>query len=348
MACFADLEEAEAAYCTPFLAAPLTFRRWAYFVEHAVIESAADLSAADKTALVLHTNGLLPVSKGSCKVCSAMYRYSTHRSAVLGICLGCDCGAEFTILRHSQFATRRLDTYVPALLFWVAGYDVALIARELELSQQYIIEECTREWQEQLSEFVMDSMWEHDQKVGGPGIIVQIDECFINRGKPCSAPFHTSGNRQGKLAHWIWGAVGEDGFDAGDLVLHVLPDDVDHPRGAAVLEDIMRQTIADGSIVVHDDWGAYRAIDWSSLPFVHEPCCVVNHSKEIVNTHGPHTKIIDSVWGVLKLWLRQKFHGTLPKARRVLELSVLEFVWRRRAGLCPIQCWIRQLRESMV
>ena len=49
-------------------------------------------------------------------------------------------------------------------------------------------------------------------------------------------------------------------------------------------------------MILHDDWGAYCAMDWDSLPFTHSPASVVNHSKEIVNLWGMNTNRIDSVW----------------------------------------------------
>ena len=74
-------------------------------------------------------------------------------------------------------------------------------------------------------------------------------------------------------------------------------------------------------------------LDWSTLPFRHEPCCVVNHSKEIVNVFGLDTNRIESVWGALKRWLRKRGGGRLPLGRVSVELCVWEFLWRKKAAM---------------
>jgi hypothetical protein len=88
--------------------------------------------------------------------------------------------------------------------------------------------------------------------------------------------------------------------------------------------------VAPGSRVVHDDWGAYRAIEWETLPFTHDVRSVVNHSKEIKNMFGEHTCHIEGVWSSLKVWLRARYGGYLPKSVSSIEGSIIEWLWRQR------------------
>ena len=133
----------------------------------------------------------------------------------------------------------------------------------------------------------------------------------------------------------MWGAVAEHGLHDGHVVF-VLLDDLDLGRSANALTQAVLKCIAPGSCVIHDDWGAYRAVQWESLPFDHDSRCVVHHSKEIVNIFGEHTNTIESVWGVLKKWLRSRHGGKVPSDPETLEGELWEFVWRKKApdGMC--------------
>lgn len=106
----------------------------------------------------------------------------------------------------------------------------------------------------------------------------QIDETLLNRKKKAAAPFCRQ--RRPVKQRWLWGAATADGLRGGQVAF-VLLLECGKPRGAAALRAALLATIAPGSLVIHDDWGAYRAIDWSTLPFEHSPRSVVNHSKEI-------------------------------------------------------------------
>ncbi len=81
-------------------------------------------------------------------------------------------------------------------------------------------------------------------------------------------------------------------------------------------------TVAPGSRILHDDWGAYRALPWSSLPYEHSPRSVVNHSKEIRNIFGESTNHVEALWSSLKRWWRAHHGGRMPTDEDERRLAV--------------------------
>lgn len=316
MARFATVDEAETCYKDELLQHHLTIRRWLYFVDHARIDDQPTWQPQDRAAAVLAAQSLLPVIEGApCKGCNEVPRLRRFDGKLLGMVCECGCGRNQSILKGSMFENHPPEKYVPAMLLFVQGSQnrsMATLASDVDI-QRRTLREWSTEWQGIMGDQLATYPWIAGTKVGGPGLIVQVDESFFNRPKRGSRAFCASAGAR-RRQRWIWGAVGEDGANIGDVFLLVLPEDDDPARSAAVLMECLIVAVARGSIIVHDDWGGYRKIDWAKLKreydFEHRPECVVNHSKEIVNLWGFHTQRIEAVWGVLKRWLWHWLLGT--------------------------------------
>ncbi len=131
------------------------------------------------------------------------------------------------------------------------------------------------------------------------------------------------------------------------MVFFLLPSNVAKPRGAAALRAALLRFVRPGSRIVHDDWGAYRAMDWTTLPFAHDARSVVNHSKEIKNRFGQHTNHIEAVWSSFKRWLRRRLGGRLNSS--LLPGYISEFLWLARVPPGPaarMQALLALLRET--
>ena len=342
MAVYEDVEHAVQVLRDEFSGGRFTLRRWCRFLENASVRSAPDFDFKDKSALLLYALDLLPMARGACPVCHGIIDYGTEAGKTLGISCRCLCPSR-DVLANSVWRRLQIEHYVPCMFLFVCGYDLGNLRAEFDLYERTISDWVTQ-WQELMADQVVHQEWPMGRQVGGPGVVVQVDESFINKGKPATSPFHCARHER-RTARWVWGAVGEDGLGTGDVYITLLPEDVSSPRGAPYLRSLLLALVAPGSIVVHDDWGAYRAIDWDKLPFQHEPCCVVNHSKEIINIYGFHTNRIEAVWGVLKQWLRKRFHGRLPRDRDGVELAVYEFLWRKKTADTSFEVWVELLRS---
>ena len=119
-------------------------------------------------------------------------------------------------------------------------------------------------------------------QIGGPGLVVEIDESLISRRK----------NNVGRVPDepkWVFGAVCRD-TRRGFLQI------VDNDRSAARLLPLIQEHIAPGSIIHSDGWAAYNGI--ANLP-VQPPYqhLMVNHSENFVDPiTGACTNLVENYW----------------------------------------------------
>ena len=155
---------------------------------------------------------------------------------------------------------------------------------------------------------------QHPIKLGGPGVIVQIDESLY-RHKPKS---HRGRAMQNEV--WILGLVDTSHPPALGYMQVV------HQRDAATLLPIVQAHTLPGTIIHSDDWAAYRRV--ASLPNVAQHD-TVNHPVEFVNsTTGTHTQNIESYWNKTKI----KFKRMKECHASMLPSHLDEFMWRERVG----------------
>ena len=124
-------------------------------------------------------------------------------------------------------------------------------------------------------------------ELGGPGVVVQIDESLFNH-----KPKYQRGRRAGiHKEKWVFGIADTSHKPAITYIEAV------EKRDAATLLPIIQKIVRPGSIVVSDEWAAYRKIQ-SELQLEHR---TVNHSLNFVNPeNGAHTQNIESYWAKVK------------------------------------------------
>ena len=148
-------------------------------------------------------------------------------------------------------------------------------------------------------------------QLGGPGIIVQIDESLF-RHKP---KYHRG--RPPRSEQWVFGMVDTSTSPATGYMELV------EKRDAATLLPIINRIVRPGSIIHSDQWRAYNRI---SDTFQHEK---VNHSENFVDPDtGVHTQNIESYWSKAKT----RFKRMKGVAADQLESYLDEIMWRDRYG----------------
>lgn len=146
-------------------------------------------------------------------------------------------------------------------------------------------------------------------KIGGPRMVVQIDEALIGRRK-----YHRGRVVKGT---WVLGMIAEDGKVRFEIV---------QDRKAATLQAVIQRNVARGSIVHTDEWRAY-----SRLPSLGYSHATVNHSERFVSPDGVHTQRIESQWRQI----RRKFSkGGIH--HKDIKLYLSEYVWRRGCRLAGV------------
>ena len=117
---------------------------------------------------------------------------------------------------------------------------------------------------------------QHSIKLGGPGVVVQIDESLYR---------HKPKNHRGRVTQnevWVFGLV-DTSHTPALVYMQVVPQ-----RDAAILLPNVQAHSLPGTIIHSDQWAAHRRV--ASLPNVayHD---TVNHSVEFVkSTTGTHSK----------------------------------------------------------
>ena len=159
--------------------------------------------------------------------------------------------------------------------------------------------------------------------LGGPGVIVQIDESVISK------PKNNRGRR--RRPTWMFGAycpAQRLGF------AEIVPN-----RTAFTLLPIILRTIAPGSMIHSDMWAAYRRIRFLHgnagqafgvmrvrRLYNHQ---TVNHRRNFVDpATGAHTQHIECFWNNVKS-KRRSLRGV---RRQLMQEYLNEFMWRHRFG----------------
>lgn len=145
-------------------------------------------------------------------------------------------------------------------------------------------------------------------KIGGPGIVVEIDETVITKRKY---------NRGALRAEeqWYFGGV-----ERGSNRCFICPVD---RRDAATLLPIIQLFILPGTIIMSDKWAAYNRID--QLPELYEHYSV-NHSENFVDPDtGAHTQTIEGTWSQFK----RRHKEDMGTARSHFLSYIYLFSWKR-------------------
>lgn len=144
-------------------------------------------------------------------------------------------------------------------------------------------------------------------QIGGPGMIVQVDEALVGRRK-----FNVG---RGLRESWIFGMVDE----AGQLRMEICPGG---KRDRKTLTTILEKHVCPGSIIHSDGWAGYARLD--ELGFTHSR---VNHKQEFIAADGTHTQRIESLW-------RSMRRGLTPGGKRHDDLAdyLVEYMWRRECA----------------
>ena len=145
------------------------------------------------------------------------------------------------------------------------------------------------DWRSFCSEVTLH--WLHNQDtIGGPDIIVEIDETFFVKSK------YERGRQLSQV--WLFGGIERVSKRKFIIPLHLEGQD----RSARTLIPLIKQYIRAGSVVMSDGWAAYRTL--KDEGYSHK---VINHSEEFVDPddRSVHTQTIERLWRDVKEWTKR-------------------------------------------
>ncbi|KII66429.1 hypothetical protein RF11_02073 [Thelohanellus kitauei] len=153
--------------------------------------------------------------------------------------------------------------------------------------------------------------------LGGPGIIIQIDESVISRA------MHNRGHDLLRPKRWVLGMY-EATSKIGIVIC--IPN-----RKADTLKELIMRHVLGGSIIHTDGFASYKGLETLPVnpPYVHE---TVNHSLFFRDPlTGAHTNNVEAYWASVK----KSFKRGGQTRRILLQPKIDEKMWRERFGKTP-------------
>lgn len=214
------------------------------------------------------------------------------------------CRKSTSLMAHSFFSYSRIPINDALLLgyIWLTGGSYSLALAQTQHSSATIVD-----YYSYFRQLVISSLDPIDTTIGGPQIIVEVDESKFgkrkyNRGK------HVEGA-------WVIGGIERGG--GGKFFVEVV-----ERRDSETIANVLSKHLLPGTILHTDCWKAYLGID-KELDITHR---TVNHSlgfKDEIT--GVHTNSIEGKWAALKR--RITLRGRVMEN---LDGHLLEQVWRNR------------------
>ncbi len=249
-----------------------------------------------------------------CELCNMAMKWTKHSASIDKYCWKCqtkECPKYQSrkSVRTGSFFSKsnlKLQTWLHAMYLWCERTSVTHAYRQLNISEKTVIDIYSF-----FREICSNHFVRNPVKLGGNGVIVQIDEsCFSHkpkhhRGRPPTTPL------------WIFGIV-DTSTSPGVGYMEIV-----ERRNEDILLPIIEKIIRRGSIIYSDQWKAYQNIT-NKLGYTHE---TVNHSLHFVDkTTGIHTQAIESYWNKHKSHIKA-MHGC---KRESLNSYLQEFMWHER------------------
>lgn len=266
-----------------------------------------------------------------CPTCNSDCREQNYARSVDGKIWRCSnklCKKTISIRKGSFFEQSHLQLWqvIGITYCWCIGcgkgraFSHNILKNEMEISSPNTIVD----WNQFCRDIAVAYFRNHPQQLGGPGVVVEIDESLFARRK----------NNVGRVVpeQWVFGGY-EPATKQGFLV--PVP-----ARDAATLLPIIRQWIAPGSVIWSDMWAAYNQI--GNIGYQHG---TVNHTLNFVD---PLTQVTTN--RVEAMWQRAKskfkaMHG--PTNRDMIEDHLAEFMWSQRFSNAPFYSFWHQIANEM-
>ena len=160
--------------------------------------------------------------------------------------------------------------------------------------------------QELIGRMVLEDVDNH--KIGGYGVVVQLDESKFGKRK-----YHRGHRVEGV---WVFGGVEK----TPERKCFLVPVE---QRDRPTLHHWIKTFVRPGSIVVTDDWNAYKTMtELEGYDYIHE---IVVHENEYVREDGANTNTIEGTWAGVKRGIPVR-----KRTESAIRGCLTEFMWRRK------------------
>ena len=236
----------------------------------------------------------------TCNSCGA----AVTRYGKLFHCCQYRCKKAVSIFHSTFFAGARIkcNSIMHLGYLWLSGCNSSTILAQTGHSKKTVAA-----FLGHFRQLVAETLDSDDNLVGGPGIIVQVDETKMGKRK-----FH-----RGHRVDGAWVIAGVELTSRRGVFAEVVED-----RSEATIVDVLRRHIADGSVLWTDCWKSYTNIS-RIFGIEHK---TVNHSKCFRDpATGVHTNVIEGTNYALKRAIPPR-----NRTKEHLQEHLFEFIWRRK------------------
>jgi transposase-like protein len=237
-----------------------------------------------------------------CYTCNKDMKYYQDRYRFR--CTTKNCGGEISIRKNTFFDKHRLPVHKILHIgyLWLKGDCINSIAGATGHTHKKVAE-----FLGHYRELISDSLNFEDNKIGGPGIHVQIDETKCGKRK------YNRGHQVDGA--WVLGGVEK----TEERKIFIIPV---QNRTAETLLEAINHHVLPGSIISTDLWRGYNSLNTINS-YAH---LTVNHSKHFKDPEsGANTNTIEGTWSTIK--------SKIPircRTKQLIEPYLWEFIWRRK------------------
>lgn len=222
----------------------------------------------------------------------------------------CNCTKKFPLMNQTIFKNTKVELH--DLLFLLFNYIIDMpnnrLVRIMNISAKTYIE-----IKKKLNVIIRSINSQQHSLIGGNGIVIQIDETAICRGRLITNPSNAHDNIPNTT--WLVGGVCET--EEREFFLKIVPS-----RTADILYEVFVDNILINTIIRTDGYPSYP----SSVRNFGSEHQIVLHTEGFTNSLGQHTNLIENFWTHLKTEMRSRYGIMRVKMEDFIE----EFTFRKR------------------
>jgi ISXO2-like transposase domain len=229
------------------------------------------------------------------------------------------CRKSVSLFAHSFFAGSKIPIHNILLLgyIWLTGATYTVGLTQSGLTTHAVVD-----YYAYFRQLVSSSLEPDDSFIGGPGVVVEVDESKFGKRK----------YNRGKHVEGAWVIGGIERTLEGKFFAEVV-----ERRDSETIVDVLSRHLLPGTILHSDCWKGYIGIDLE-LDIIHK---TVNHSIEFVDSEsGVHTNTIEGKWAALKR--RITLRGRVKDS---LDNYLLAEIWRSKNKSVLWSAFIHALKD---
>lgn len=254
----------------------------------------------DKAIQYLIDNGIVQINQ-KCTKCRTKMKFNFERRMVF--CMKKKCRQSRSIFKNTFFSSARMGIHklLQACYLYLLKIEIKSIMILTGISSKTI-----SDWLGFVRQLVGEDVSLEETQIGGPDIVVEIDETKMGRRK-----YH-----RGHSVEGVWVVAGVERTEEKKMFAVEVEN-----RDAETISEIIKTYVKEGSVINTDCWRAYKkACEVNG--FEHR---TVNHSETFKNPlDGTHTNTIEGNNNALKTLIRPR-----NRNKKNIKYYLLYFIWRR-------------------